>query len=224
MAARKLSEPAATVPATGPTGRQHLISENASATARYWRIPAANRPSCRSGSVPPGQSAMAPLSGGPTCSTSLPSGSIPRDSLGPGRPITSSKPPPHPSSSYPCPCVSDPPTGVPSGKTPTAAVSPQKPKPKADHSRQRKPLEEDMPTTVAKAPPPPQHPRITSFREAKSAYASHAITAGEYRMIVEKLKTEYAREVEQLKLDYRSGRVDKTEYARRAADIKTRYK
>jgi hypothetical protein len=43
-------------------------------------------------------------------------------------------------------------------------------------------------------------------------------------MAVEKLKTAYAREVEQLKLDYRLGRIDKAEYARRAANIKERYK
>jgi hypothetical protein len=112
-------------------------------------------------------------------------------------------------------------TVVPSVKTRTASVSPQKPKPKAAHTRPEKPLEEVVPTTVAKPPPPP---RISSFREAKTAYASHAISAGEYRMIVEKLKTAYAREVEQLKLDYRSGKVDKIEYARRAAQIKERYK
>jgi hypothetical protein len=43
-------------------------------------------------------------------------------------------------------------------------------------------------------------------------------------MAVERLKTAYVREVEQLKLDYRSGRMDKAEYARRAAQIKEKYK
>ncbi len=213
---------AATVPATGPTS-QTFDSEMPPLLPAIGESQPADRQAAVA-SVPAGQSALAPVSGAQPVPPLLPSGSIPRDSLGPAGPSPAASLAPAVRSPIPVPVSPIPQTGVSSEKTPTAAVSPQKPKPKADNSRQRKSLEEDMPTTVAKAPPPPQHPRITSFREAKSAYANHAITAGEYRMIVEKLKTEYAREVEQLKLDYRSGRVDKTEYARRAADIKTRYK
>jgi len=38
------------------------------------------------------------------------------------------------------------------------------------------------------------------------------------------LKAAHVREIEQLKEDYRSGRISKAEYSRRAADIKMRYR
>jgi adenylate cyclase len=213
---------AATVPATGSTS-QTVHSEMRPLLPAIGEPQPAGR-STAVASVPAGQGALAPVGEAQPAPPGLPSGSMPRDSLSPAGQSPAASPAPAARAPIPVPVSPAPQTGVPSERTPTAAVSPQKPKPKADHPRPRKSLEEDMPTTVAKVPPPPQHPRITSFREAKSAYGSHAITAGEYRMIVEQLKTGYAREVEQLKLDYRSGRMDKAEYARRAAHIKERYK
>jgi hypothetical protein len=93
-----------------------------------------------------------------------------------------------------------------------------------DKSFEGESSEENRSAVIAKVPPPPRHPSITTFKEAKLAYANHRITAEEYRMIVDRLKKAYAKEVEQLKLDYRLGKMDKTEYARRAAHIKEKYK
>jgi adenylate cyclase len=223
-------QPAATAPSTGSAGQTVQPEMSTLPSAVGGPQPAYQQAAIAS--VPAGENAMAPVSETQPAPTGLPSGSRPADSPTPASPAPAAPSPiPVPMAvpvpvPVPAPVTPAPETIAPVEKPPTAAVSPQKPKPKADRSRERKSLEEDVPTAVAKAPPPPQprHPRITSFTEAKSAYASHAITADEYRMAVERLKTAYAREVEQLKLDYRLGRVDKAEFARRAAHIKERYR
>ena len=231
---------AATAPATGLTDQR--VHPDISPLPSAVGAPQPAQQQAAVASVPGGESALAHTTEAQPAPTGLPSESRPPDSptlAGPSPattavpaapsliPVPMAAPVPVPVP-VPAAVTPAPATTAPAERAPAAAVSPHKPKPKADRSRDRKSLEEDVPTTVAKVPPPPaprpRTPRITSFSEAKSAYASHAITADEYRMTVEKLKTAYAREVEQLKLDYRLGRIDKAEYARRAANIKERYK
>ena len=227
---------AATAPATGLTGQ--TVHPEISPQPSAIGAPQPAQQQAAVASVPGGESALAHTTEAQPAPTGLPSESRPPDSptlAGPSPattavpaapslipvPMAAPVPVPVPAAVTPAPA-----TTAPAEKTPAAAVSPHKPKPKADRSRDRKSLEEDVPTTVAKVPlpPTPRPPRIASFSEAKSAYASHAISADEYRMAVERLKTAYVREVEELKLDYRSGRMDKAEYARRAAQIKQKYK
>lgn len=95
------------------------------------------------------------------------------------------------------------------------------------------PVVTQPPASTPMPPPPPEPPaepeperpkKPTSFSGAKTAYANREITAQEYREIVIELKTAYVKEVEQLKLDYRAGTIDKAEYYRRAVEIKTRYR
>jgi len=229
---------AATAPATGLTGQ--TVHPEISPQPSAIGAPQPAQQQAAVASVPGGESALAHTTEAQPAPTGLPSESRPPDSPTPAGPSPVTTAAPAAPSPIPVPMAAPVPVPVPTAvtpapattapaeKTPAAAVSPHKPKPKADRSRDRKSLEEDVPTTVAKVPPSPtprpRPPRIASFSEAKSAYASHAISADEYRMAVERLKTAYVREVEELKLDYRSGRMDKAEYARRAAQIKEKYK
>lgn len=64
----------------------------------------------------------------------------------------------------------------------------------------------------------------TSFSKAKADYAGGSLTKEGYKALVVKLKLAYVNEVNQLKLDYRSGAIDRAEYYRRATDIKLKYR
>jgi class 3 adenylate cyclase len=219
---------AATTPATGSTG-QTVPPEMPSLPLTIGEPQSADQQAAVA-SVPAGQSALPPAIEAQPAPTGLLSGSRPPESPTPAGPSpaaspaqTAPSPIPVPMS-VPVPVAPTPETSVPAKKTRSARISPQKPKPKVDKSFEGKSLEANSPAVIAKVPPPPRHASITTFKEAKSAYAVHTITAEEYRMIVGRLKIAYAKEVEQLKLDYRLGKMDKTEYARRAAQIKEKYK
>lgn len=126
--------------------------------------------------------------------------------------------------SPPAPVTLIPESVAPLEETLPPADEPPTPKSKAAKVRDTRPLEAEPSTRVVTPPPHPRQPRITGYQDAKSAYAGHAISAEEYKSTVSRLKAAHVREIEQLKEDYRSGRISKAEYSRRAADIKMRYR
>ncbi len=151
---------AATTPGTGSTG-QTIHPEMPPLPPTIGESQPADQQAAVA-SVPAGESALAPASEAQPAPTSLPSGISHPDSLTPAGPAPATGPTPVAPSPIPVPMpvpvplpVSPTPeTIAPSEKTPIPAVRPQKPKPKADRSREGKSLEEDMPTTVAKVAAP----------------------------------------------------------------------
>jgi len=65
--------------------------------------------------------------------------------------------------------------------------------------------------------------KASSIKEAKSAYKNGRITKTEYESIILQLKSDYKQKLHQIKFDYTQGKIDKTEYKKRADIARTDY-